>query len=365
MTEGQLYIGLMSGTSLDGVDAVLADFSSQQPVVRASAHHPFSAALRDELLSLQATGHDEIHRAALAGNALALAYASVVRAILQASGADKRVVQAIGCHGQTVRHRPESGFTCQIGNPALLAERTGIRVVSDFRSRDIAAGGQGAPLVPAFHAEVFSNAAEKRAILNLGGIANLTGLGIDGTVIGFDSGPGNALLDLWSALRTGARFDDSGTWASGGRVIPALLAKLQQEPYFARRPPKSTGRDLFNEAWLTARLEPDHEAQSVQATLLELTARSICEALERFLPGTQRVIACGGGTKNRRLMLRLGELLAPVPLESSDRHGIDPQLVEALAFAWLARQAVLGLPGNVPAVTGAAGSRVLGAVYPP
>jgi anhydro-N-acetylmuramic acid kinase len=365
LSEGHLYIGLMSGTSLDGVDAVLADFSSSPPVVRASAHRPFSPALRAELLALQAPGHDEIQRAAMAGNALALAYASVVRTILQSSGTDERLVQAIGCHGQTVRHRPESGFTCQIGNPALLAEKTGIRVVSDFRSRDIAAGGQGAPLVPAFHAEVFSDRAEKRAVLNIGGIANLTGLDVDGGVTGFDSGPGNALLDLWSALHTGAPFDDSGSWASGGRVIAPLLAKLQQEPYFSQPPPKSTGRDLFNETWLRAKLEPGYDPQSVQATLLELTVRSICEALARFLPGTRRVIACGGGTRNQRLMARLGELLAAVPLEPSDRHGIDPQLVEALAFAWLARQAVLGLPGNVPAVTGAAGSRILGAVCPP
>lgn len=355
----------MSGTSLDGVDAVLADFSSSPPVVRASAHHPFSAELRDELLALQASGPDEINRAAMAGNALAQTYASAVQAVLQASGTEKRLVQAIGCHGQTVRHRPDSGFTCQIGNPALLAEKAGIRVVADFRSRDVAAGGQGAPLVPAFHAEIFSDRAEKRAILNLGGIANLTELGADGSVTGFDSGPGNALLDSWSALHTGAAFDDAGAWASGGRVIPTLLANLLREPYFALPPPKSTGRDLFNETWLRARLGPSYDPQAVQATLLELTAQSIRDALARFLPGTRRVIACGGGTKNRRLMLRLGELLAPVPVEASDRHGVDPQLVEALAFAWLARQAILGLPGNVPEVTGAAGRRVLGAVYPP
>ena len=355
----------MSGTSLDGVDAVLADFSSQPPVVRASAHQPFSAALRAELLALQSPGPDEIARAAAAGNNLSITYAAAVAAVLQTSSTDKQLVQAIGCHGQTVRHRPASGFTCQIGNSALLAERTAIRVVSDFRSRDIAAGGQGAPLAPAFHAEVFSDRTEKRAILNIGGIANLTGLGTDGSVMGFDSGPGNALMDLWSARHLRTPFDDSGTWASGGRVVSTLLAKLQQEPYFAQPPPKSTGRDLFNAEWLGSKLDSNSEAQSVQATLLELTARSVCDALERFLPNTQRVIACGGGTKNRRLMERLRELLRPMPLESSDQYGIDPQLVEALAFAWLARQAILGLPGNVPAVTGAAGARILGAVYPP
>ena len=355
----------MSGTSLDGVDAVLADFSGRPPRIRASAHQPFPAELRAELLALQSPGHDEIARAAAAGNALALAYAAAADAVIRASGSDRSAVQAIGCHGQTVRHRPERGFTAQIGNAALLAERTSIRVVADFRSRDVAAGGQGAPLAPAFHAEVFLDRNENRAILNVGGIANLTRLAPDGTVTGFDCGPGNCLMDLWSAQHTGAPFDESGKWASGGRVLPQLLARMQQDPYFALPPPKSTGRDLFNDAWLRARITADEDAQSVQATLLELTARSICDAIRRDLPRTQRVIACGGGTKNLALMTRLRQLLHPVPLEPSDLHGIDPQLVEAVAFAWLARQSVRALPGNLPSVTGARGRRVLGAVYPP
>ena len=365
MSEGDLYVGLMSGTSLDGVDAVLADFSVRPPRVRASAHHPFPALLRAELLALQSPGHDEIARAAVAGNVLALAYASAVEEVLLAAGADKSVVQAIGCHGQTVRHRPERGFTSQIGNPALLAERTAIRVVADFRSRDIAAGGQGAPLAPAFHAEVFLDRNEHRAILNLGGIANVTRLAPEGAITGFDTGPGNCLMDLWCAQHTGAPFDDAGKWAAGGRVLPRLLARMQQDPYFSLPPPKSTGRDLFNDAWVRARIKTEDEAQSVQATLLELTARSICDAIGRHLPRTQRVIACGGGTKNLALMTRLKDLLDPVALDSSDLHGLDPQLVEALAFAWLARQRVRGLPGNLPSVTGALGRRVLGAVYPP
>jgi len=365
LSEGDLYIGLMSGTSLDGVDAVLADFSDRPPRVRASAHHPFPAELRAELLALQSPAHDEIARAAVAGNALALAYAAAVDAVVRASGSDRSLVQAIGCHGQTVRHRPERGFTAQIGNPALLAERTRLRVVADFRSRDVAAGGQGAPLAPAFHAEVFLDRRENRAILNIGGIANLTRLASDGTVTGFDCGPGNCLMDLWCAQHTGAHFDESGKWASGGRVLPQALARMQQDPYFALPPPKSTGRDLFNDAWVRGRIKADEDAQSVQATLLELTARSICDAIGRDLPRTQRVIACGGGTKNLALMTRLRQLLDPVPLESSDLHGIDPRLVEAVAFAWLARQSVRGLPGNLPSVTGARGRRVLGAVYPP
>jgi anhydro-N-acetylmuramic acid kinase len=365
LSEADLYIGLMSGTSLDGVDAVLADFSVRPPRVRASAHHRFPASLRAELLALQSPGHDEIARAAVAGNVLALAYAAAVEAVLLASGADQSVVQAIGCHGQTVRHHPERGFTSQIGNPALLAERTAIRVVADFRSRDVAAGGQGAPLAPAFHAEVFRDRHEKRAVLNLGGIANVTRLAPDAAITGFDTGPGNCLMDLWCAQHTGAAFDDGGKWAAGGRVLPHLLARMQEDPYFSLAPPKSTGRDLFNDAWVSARIKAGDEAQSVQATLLELTARSICDAIGRHLPGTQRAIACGGGTKNLTLMARLRELLDPMPLESSDRHGVDPQLVEAVAFAWLARQSVRGLPGNLPAVTGALGPRVLGAVYPP
>jgi len=354
----------MSGTSLDGVDAVLVDFSSRPLSVRASAHRPFPAELRAALFALQVPGPDEIERAAAAANTLAISYAAAVEAVLHAAGATKDKIQAIGCHGQTVRHRPERGFTCQIGNAALLAERTGIRVVSDFRSRDVAAGGQGAPLAPAFHAEVFSDRAEKRAVLNIGGIANLTGLGVDGSATGFDCGPGNCLMDLWSARHISAPFDDSGRWAATGKVIPRLLEKMKEEPYFAGPPPKSTGRDLFNEAWLRAGLEAEYEARSVQATLLELTAQTISDALRRFLPQTRRVIACGGGTRNQALMTRLRELLAEVILEPSDTHGVDPQLVEALAFAWLARQAILGLAGNLPAVTGAAGPRVLGAVYP-
>ena len=355
----------MSGTSLDGVDAMLADFSGKPPRVIASAHQPFGAELRAQLLALQSPGYDEIGRAADAGNALALAYAAAANAVLSASGADKRAVQAIGCHGQTVRHRPELGYTSQIGNPALLAERTALRVVADFRSRDVAAGGQGAPLAPAFHAELFLDRNEDRAILNLGGIANLSRLASDGTIGGFDCGPGNCLLDLWCALHTGTPFDESGKWAAGGRLIPQLLARLQQEPYFAQPPPKSTGRDLFNEAWLRAKLGPDDEPQAVQATLLELTARCVCEAIGRDLPHTRRVIASGGGTKNAALMARLAALLNPVPIDSSSVYGVDPQLVEAMAFAWLARQAVRGLPGNLPSVTGAQGRRVLGAVYPP
>jgi anhydro-N-acetylmuramic acid kinase len=358
-----LYVGLMSGTSLDGVDAVLADFSGARPRLLANAHVPFAAALKRELLALNTSGADEIERAALAGNELAQRYADAVGATLEKSATRPSAVRAIGCHGQTVRHRPERGYTTQIGNAARLAELTGIRVVADFRGRDVAAGGQGAPLAPAFHAAVFAQPGEDRAVLNLGGIANLSFLPRQGEVIGFDSGPGNCLLDLWAARHRGTPHDESGAWAAAGAVIPDLLERMLRAPYFVSAPPKSTGRDLFNADWLQGMLAGGEDAQAVQATLLELTARSAADAIARHCRGARRIIVCGGGTKNSALMRRLADLATPAALEASDRHGIEPQLVEATAFAWLAQRALEGLPGNLPSVTGARGPRVLGAVY--
>jgi anhydro-N-acetylmuramic acid kinase len=361
----ELYVGLMSGTSLDGVDAVLADFSGAKPRIVASSHEPFEPALRAELLALTAPGVNEIERAALAGNLLAQHYASAVKALSSRSGRSRSVVRAIGCHGQTVRHHPDRGYTVQIGNPALLAELTKLRVVADFRSRDVAAGGQGAPLVPAFHAAAFGSRSESRAVLNVGGIANLSWLPRSARVAGFDSGPGNCLLDQWAARHLGKPHDAGGAWAAGAKPIGTLLKHMLSEPYFSQRPPKSTGRELFNEAWLARMLDGDEDARAVQATLLELTARSIAEAVARHCRGARRVIACGGGVRNHALMRRLRRLLAPATLETSARHGIDPQLVEATAFAWLAKQALEEKPGSLASVTGARGARVLGAVYPP
>jgi len=360
----ELLIGLMSGTSLDGVDAVLADFTAARPRVLAHAHLPFDDALRVELLALCAPADNEIERAALAGNRLARIYAEGVAAVLTATGTAPGAIRAIGCHGQTVRHRPERGYTAQIGSAALLAELTGIRVVADFRARDVAAGGQGAPLAPAFHAAVFASAAEDRAVLNLGGIANLTGVPVSGDVTGFDCGPGNCLLDLWAQRHLGKPMDESGAWAATGRVSAALLAKFLAEPYFAAPPPKSTGRDLFGETWLLAKLSRGTPAADVQRTLLELTARTAADALRRLLPRAARLIVCGGGAKNSALMARIAELAAPAAVESSARHGIEPERVEALAFAWLAKRALGEEAGNLPSVTGARGSRVLGAIYP-
>jgi len=359
-----LFVGLMSGTSLDGVDAVLADLAAPAPRILASAHQPFDAALRAGLDALGYPGQNELERAALLGNELARRYASAIAELLLKSGKQAAAVRAAGCHGQTVRHRPERGYTLQIGNAALLAELSGVAVVADFRSRDVAAGGQGAPLAPAFHAAVFADPAEDRAVLNLGGIANLTSLPRKGDVIGFDSGPGNCLLDLWALQHLGSQFDAGGAWAAAGQVIPALLERMLQEPYLSAPPPKSTGRDLFNDAWLRKMLKGGEEARDVQATLLELTARSVALAASRNCRGARRLIVCGGGAKNETLMRRIAEVLSPAAVETSGRHGIEPHLVEAAAFAWLARQALAGRPGNLPSVTGARGPRMLGAVYP-
>jgi anhydro-N-acetylmuramic acid kinase len=365
-----LYLGLMSGTSLDGVDGVLADFSTARCQVLGHHFIPFPDALRAELLALNRSGPDELHRAALAANQLARSYAQVVQALLQTTGTCAPQVQAIGAHGQTVRHRPQAfdgtGYTLQLNNPALLAELTGIDVVADFRSRDVAAGGQGAPLVPAFHQGVFGQPGLSISVLNIGGISNLSLLGADGQVLGFDCGPGNALLDHWCQRHTGQPYDAGGAWAASGCVHPALLAALQNEPYLQLPPPKSTGRDLFNPEWLAARLGPfaDLPAADVQATLTELTASSCAADVLRYSMDSKILIVCGGGAFNTHLMRRLAALLPGVRVDSSDAHGLPALQVEAAAFAWLAWRAVQREPGNLASVTGAQGPRVLGAIYP-
>ncbi len=366
MPKRELYVGLMSGTSLDGVDAVVVDLAQPDPCVLAATGLPLEDALRSELLALNEPGIDELGRAALAGGALARAYASAVHAVRAQAGVQARDIRAIGCHGQTVRHRPELGYTIQLGNPALLAELTGIAVACDFRSRDIAAGGQGAPLVPALHSRIFGSAAEDRAVLNLGGIANITWLPCNGTVLGFDSGPANCLLDLWVARHLQRPCDSEGAWGAQGKNDPELLELMQREAYFHAPHPKSTGRDLFNEAWLSRHLAARSTAlrpADVQATLMELTAWSVRTGLEAC-GDPAMLIVCGGGTKNRALMALLSRELAPLRVVSSATMGVDPDYVEAIAFAWLARQTVVGEAGNLPAVTGAQGPRVLGGLYP-
>lgn len=366
----ELYIGLMSGTSLDGVDGVLADFSGPQLRVLRHEAAPFPASLRAELLALNTSGSDELHRAALAANALARTYAQVVRALLLSGGMQASQIRAIGAHGQTVRHRPQAfdgtGYTLQLNNPALLAEASGIAVVADFRSRDVAAGGQGAPLAPAFHQGIFGRPGESLGVLNVGGISNLSVLAADGSVVGFDCGPGNALMDHWCQQHLGQPFDAEGAWAASGQVLPALLAELLAEPYLRLPPPKSTGRDLFNPDWLSARLQSIAGAApaDVQATLTEFTARACADCLQSDGKQSKTLVVCGGGALNTQLMRRLQGLLPGIAVESSALHGLPPLQVEAAAFAWLARQAVLSKTGNLQSVTGARGARVLGAVYP-
>lgn len=372
------YIGLMSGTSLDGTDGVLIDFQETKLQVLAAASEPFSSRFRADLLALNAPAHDELHRAALASNQLAIVYAKVVSTLLLSAakqGIMPRQIKAIGAHGQTVRHQPrqtisapaDENYTIQLNNPALLAELTGIDVVADFRSRDIAAGGQGAPLVPAFHGSVFGSTDTTVLVLNLGGISNLSILRPSGNnpTLGFDCGPGNVLMDAWCNQHTGRPFDEGGAWAAGGKCIPPLLTSLLDEPYFSAPPPKSTGRDLFSLVWLAQKILPYslHAPEDIQNTLTEFTARTCITSINDYLEHSHELVVCGGGAFNAYLMQRLQAGLPSLRVRSSDAYGLPPLQVEAAAFAWLARQAVNRKPGNIESVTGAAGPRILGAIY--
>lgn len=369
-----LYIGLMSGTSLDGIDAVLAKIEvSGETSLLDSVSVAFSPELRKALLDLQTPGPNEIHRENQAGNALALAYADAVKQLLTQVKLSPADISAIGAHGQTIRHQADLAhqlaYTHQTLNPALLAELTGIDVIADFRSRDLAAGGHGAPLVPAFHAQQFSSK-ENVAVLNLGGIANLTLLPKDGNVTGFDCGPANMLMDAWIADQQGHAFDENGTWASQGKVNQALLSRMLADSFFSKVPPKSTGRDDFHLEWLQKQVGSDNiNVEDIQATLLQLTVDSALHALKGYAPQTQILIICGGGARNIAMLdlfRARAEILFKNSLEivTSDAFGIDPQLVEGLAFAWLAWAHKQKRPANLPAVTGAKGPRILGADYP-
>ena len=366
----ELYVGLMSGTSLDGVDAVLADFSQFPAAVLGHCSAPFPVALKETLLALNTPGDNELHRAALAANALARIYAEQVQVLLQQCGVSATSVRAIGVHGQTVRHRPQefdgTGYTLQLNNPALLAELSGIDVVADFRSRDVAAGGQGAPLVPPFHQDFFGRSDRVLGVLNIGGISNITVLDPEADALcGFDCGPGNALMDAWCLTHTGQPFDNAGNWAAQGSIHPALLDRLFDEPFFAKSPPKSTGRDLFNAHWLSNRLEgfSDIRPQDVQATLTELTALACARSVWEACPSCSTLVVCGGGAFNAHLMSRLQSALPDCLVVSSETFGLPPLQVEAAAFAWLARQAILHKTASVKSVTGAQGARILGGIY--
>jgi anhydro-N-acetylmuramic acid kinase len=364
----ELYIGLMSGTSIDGVDGVILDCSKSKPRVLSHACQVFPSDLKNEFQNLQSAGSNELHRASLAANALSRLYAKVADELIKSASCTPQDIRAIGAHGQTVRHRPQefdgTGYTLQLNNPALLAELTGILVVADFRTRDIAAGGQGAPLVPAFHQTIFTDAYDT-AVLNIGGIANLTVLN-GHTVLGFDCGPGNTLLDLWCLKHTGQDYDKDGGWASSGQVNPGLLNAMLSEAYFAKPVPKSTGRDLFNLGWLEHFIAsyPTISAADMQATLTELTAKVCANDVLRHAGKTRRLIVCGGGAFNAYLLQRLCFLLPDIHVASSDIFGIPPLQVEAAAFAWLAQKTLRGESGSLKSVTGARGARILGAIYP-
>jgi len=360
-----LYIGLMSGTSLDGIDAVLVAFEPDNtPQLLGKHFAPYDDGLKQALLDLHLPAHNELHRAQLIANQLSRQYAQSILALLAKTACPAANVLAIGCHGQTIRHCPEHGYTLQIGNAALLAELTGITVVSDFRSRDIAAGGQGAPLVPAFHDQLLRDAVQHRVILNIGGISNLTNLPPEGKTAGFDCGPGNLLMDAWCMQHMGKAFDAGGAWAASGKVLPALLERMLAEPFFALPPPKSSGRDLFNMGWLNELLTGDESAADVQATLLELTCLSIAHAIQKECKGAQAIYLCGGGAHNLTLLKRLDALMPDCGVQTSDTLGVDGDYLEAIAFAWLARQTLQGQPANLPAVTGAKHPCILGAIYP-
>ncbi|WKD49408.1 anhydro-N-acetylmuramic acid kinase [Microbulbifer spongiae] len=366
-----LFIGLMSGTSVDSIDAVLVDFGDEgkmKPRILAAIGHPIHAALRDAILALCAPGPSELDRAGQLDRQLGQIFAEAANLLLARAGVEANAVTAIGSHGQTVRHRPPgtvtSPFTLQLGDPNTIAALTGISTVADFRRRDMALGGQGAPLMSAFHRAVFSTGTN-RAVVNIGGIANITELATNGSVYGYDTGPGNALLDYWVGLHRDQPFDRDGAWAASGRANPELLNRLMSTPYFAAEPPKSTGRETFNASWLEQALAGlELTPADVQATLSEVTAASIAEAVHLFADGGE-LLVCGGGAKNKNLLSRLQRRLPTWSISNTNTYGIDADWLEAVGFAWLARQTLLGLPGNCPGVTGARKEAVLGAIYPP
>ncbi|MCW8107501.1 anhydro-N-acetylmuramic acid kinase [Alteromonas ponticola] len=363
------YIGLMSGTSMDGIDAVLCDISHQRISSKHCLSLPYPAELLDQLTNLCTPSTDELCRMAMVDREVAQVFAEAVNQLLAETNLKPADIVAIGSHGQTIRHQPktetQSGYSVQIGDPHTIATLTGIDVVADFRRRDIAEGGHGAPLVPAFHHQVFSSASVSRVIVNIGGIANITYLpaNCSSMVTGFDTGPGNRLLDYWCQRHTGRHFDQNGQWAASGSIIPDLLTSMLEDPYFHRKPPKSTGREYFNDSWLTQfdRLN-EFPAHDVQATLLSLTAQSIADAI-RNLKQVDEVYICGGGAFNLNL-LKVLSLHTALDVQTTQSLGVNPQWVEGAAFAWLAWAFNHRVPGNLPAVTGARKSCVLGALYP-
>ncbi len=369
VTSSELYIGLMSGTSMDAMDAVLVDLSAKLPVLQGQVSRPMPASLRTQLQSLCQPGENEIEKMCQADLAVAILSVEAINELLRATKVEASAIRAIGSHGQTIRHLPAIGNTLQIGNPSLIAEQTGITTVADFRRRDMAAGGEGAPLVPAFHDAVFRHPECARVIANIGGIANITVIPAEAEqqVIGFDTGPGNTLMDDWCYRHSGRRYDKNGSWAATGTICQPLLETLLADPFFSRLPPKSTGKEYFHHSWLwhgITQLDAAPKAEDVQATLLELTVQSLAHDIQTHAPACREVYLCGGGAQNTALVRRLTRVLANCHIATTDSLGLPSQWVEATAFAWLARQTLHGLPGNLPAVTNASGRRILGGVYP-
>ena len=365
----EYYIGLMSGTSMDGIDAVVASFGEGSIELHAKLVSAYPDALRRDLVEAvrdpATCSVDDIGRL---DREVGTCFRDATLALLDTAGLDATAIRAIGSHGQTLRHQPGAPlpYSLQIGDAASIAQGTGIVTVADFRRADIAAGGQGAPLVPPFHAWLFDDPDKHQVILNIGGISNVTILGAGDTpVTGFDTGPGNTLLDAWARSHLDANYDHDGAWAGGGSVIDTLLESLLSYPYFERQPPKSTGLEEFNLGWLSANRVTNHAVADVQATISELTARTIADAVRRYAPATEEVFVCGGGAHNRDLLQRLGRQLPDTRIETTAVTGLDPDWVEAAAFAWLARQTVQGLPGNLPSVTGASRKVVLGTIHSP
>lgn len=363
LSDRAYIIGLMSGTSLDGIDAAMIAFDTEHPtgVLIGKQFQEYPPLLRQQILELHDSSSDELHRASLIANELADRYADTTNRLITNTSITPT---AIACHGQTIRHRPDAGYTIQLVNGSRLAERTHTMVITDFRNRDIAAGGQGAPLVPAFHVAAFRHPQQHRVIVNIGGIANLTDIPSTGKVIGFDCGPGNALLDAWCLQHTGQAYDDNGAWGSQGKAIPELLAKYLSHPYFQLPAPKSAGREQFNLAWVNSQLIGHESPQDVQATLLQLTALSIADAISRHCALANEIYICGGGAHNGALISALGTHLPQQRIELTDKLGIDADWLEAHAFAWLGWQTLQGLPGNLTDATGAAHPCILGAIYP-
>jgi anhydro-N-acetylmuramic acid kinase len=363
------YIGLMSGTSMDGIDAVLVQFSDSSVNIIATHEYPYADTLRHALLNAVATPPDQpVDNIGALDRQVGEHFRDAALALIAECGVPATDIRAVGSHGQTIRHQPDAikPYSLQIGNPTIIADGTGITTVADFRSADIAAGGQGAPLVPPFHDWLFGGADRDRVILNIGGIANVTILRADGApVIGFDTGPGNTLLDRWIHRHRKRPFDRNGAWAASGSCIGELLEELLSFGYFRLEPPKSTGLEDFNLDWLLQYDIAAYAPADVQATLSELTARSIAEAVQHHAPGAAELFVCGGGAYNADLLRRLGRNLPETLIGSTADVGLDPEWVEAVAFAWLAMRAINNETGNLPSVTGAGHKVVLGTIHSP